>query len=146
MTRKLSVMETFHKHGELWSDVEYGPQGFVFLNRNPSDKRRGVYAFVSQYGIEKVGKIDNAKGISRRSYQYSRGALLKDASDILWDRTMTGELKGETLEFYFIHVPDAQEIVCGISLETAPIRALELELSKMARGEDSPMRLSGAGN
>tara|TARA_B100000795_G_scaffold192872_1_gene147262 strand:- start:267 stop:707 length:441 start_codon:yes stop_codon:yes gene_type:complete len=146
MTRKLSVMETFHKHGELWSDVEYGPQGFVFLNRNPSDKRRGVYAFVSQYGIEKVGKIENAKGIAIRTYQYSRCTLLRDASDILWDNAMTGELKDETLEFYFIHIPDAQEVVCGISLETAPIRALELELSKMARGEDSPMRLSGAGN
>ena len=143
---KLSVMETFHKYGELWSDVEYGSKGFVFINRNPSDKRRGVYAFVSRYGIEKVGKIENAKGIAARSYQYSRCTLLRDASDIIWDNAMTGELKGETLEFYFIHIPDVQEVVCGISLETAPIRALEKELSTMARGENSPMRLAGAGN
>ena len=43
MTRKLSVMETFQTIWRpLWSDVEYGPQGFVSSDRNPSDNRREV--------------------------------------------------------------------------------------------------------
>ena len=50
------VIERFTQLGELWSDVDYTETGWTFHDRNPSDKRRGVYAFIGIDGIEKVGK------------------------------------------------------------------------------------------
>ena len=65
-------------------------------------------------------------GISRRSYQYSRGAILRDVTlTSFWDgdRSMIqSELKGKTLQFYCIHAADVQQLVCGISLDAAPIQ------------------------
>jgi hypothetical protein len=147
----MDVKTIFKTYGELWSDVEYGENGWDFHDRNPSDRRRGVYAFVSRFGIEKVGKIENKMGVSARSYGYisskRRIELGKnDASDALWDNVMTSELSGEILEFYFIPLESHETEICGVLVETAPIRPLEHKLSTMARAEGHPMRLSGAGN
>ena len=52
------VIDRFKKLGELWSDVEYTETGWTFNGRDPSDTRRGVYAFIGIDGIEKVGKAE----------------------------------------------------------------------------------------
>jgi hypothetical protein len=150
----MNVQTIFETHGELWSTVEYTENGWLFHDRNPSDRRRGVYAFVSEYGIEKVGKIENANGVAARTYQYQssksriNNGRYADASDLLWDDVMTNDeqLVGQTLLFFFIPLDTVTATVCGVEVETAPIRPLELQLSKMARDEANPMRLSGKGN
>ena len=145
------VIERFKQLGELWSDVEYTETGWTFHDRNPSDKRRGVYAFIGIDGIEKVGKIENAKGVAARTYQYSRSLKRitedrNDASDTLWHEVMTNDLKGQALEFYFLPVESKIETIHGVEIEIDGIRALEKQLSTLARVEDNPMRLSGKGN
>ena len=149
----MTVTETFKSFGELWSDVEYGSNGWDFINRTPSDRRRGVYAFISEFGIEKVGKIENVKGVAARSYQYISSKKRcdvgkNDASDMLWHIAMTtdNELVDTTMEFWFIPLESVTTTVCGVEIETAPIRALEHKLSVMARSEGNPMRLAGGGN
>lgn len=147
------VYDIFKQNGELWSTVTYSDSnGWDFANRISSDRRRGVYAFVSKYGIEKVGKIENAKGVSARTYQYetSKSRIQKgkhaDASDVLWDKMMLTELKNETLQYYFIPVEDETITKFGIDIDVSYIRSLEKNLSMMARTEGNPMRLSGSGN
>ena len=147
------VYDIFKQNGELWSFVSYSDsEGWNFAQRTPSDRRRGVYAFVSKYGIEKVGKIENAKGVSARSYQYetSKSRIQKgkhaDASDMLWDKMMLTELKGENMKFYFLPIEDETITLFGIEIDVSYIRSLEKNLSMMARTEGNPMRLSGSGN
>ena len=145
------VIDRFKEFGELWSDVEYTSSGWRFYNRNASDKRRGVYAFIGVDGIEKVGKTEDADGIRSRTGSYIRSLKRirdnkEDSSDLLWDKVMTNDLKGQTLEFYFLPVETKTEKIHGIEIEIDGIRALEKELSTRARAEDNPMRLSGKGN
>ena len=139
------------QHCEKWSDVTYGKTGFIFEQRDASDGRRGVYIFVSKDGIEKVGKIENAKGIKVRSYQYEKSfdrikKKKEDASDRLWFDVMTNELQGYSLEIYFYPIGTEPKILDGIEIEVAPIREFEKELSQRARADGHPMRLSGSGN
>jgi len=145
------VIDRFKELGELWSDVEYTSTGWTFHDRNPSDKRRGVYAFIGVDGIEKVGKIENAKGVAARTYQYSTSLKRimenkNDPSDALWDEVMNNDLRDQAFEFYFLPVETRIETIHGVEVPIDGIRALEKELSTQARAEDNPMRLSGKGN
>ena len=145
------VIDRFKKLGELWSDVEYTETGWTFHGRDPSDTRRGVYAFIGIDGIEKVGKAENADGIRARTGQYtlSKKRLNEnraDKSDALWDEVMNDDLKDRTLEFYFLPVESKIETIHGVEIEIDGIRPLEKELSTQARVEGNPMRLSGKGN
>ena len=145
------VIDRFKKLGELWSDVEYTETGWTFNNRDASDTRRGVYAFIGINGIEKVGKAEQDDGIRARTGQYtlSKKRLNEDRadkSDALWDEVMNDDLKDRTLEFYFLPVESKIEIIHGVEIEVDGIRSFEKALSTQARVEDNPMRLSGKGN
>ena len=147
----MTVLERFKQLGELWSDVEYTEKGWIYHDRNPSDKRRGVYAFISVDGIEKVGKTEDECGIRSRTGSYIRSLKRimdnkQDPSDLLWHKVMTNDLKEKTLEFYFLPVEVKIETIHGVEIEIDGIRAFEKKLSTLARVEDNPMRLSGKGN
>ena len=151
----MKTLDWVKQNCEKWSDVTYGKDGFIFEQRDASDGRRGVYIFVSKDGIEKVGKIENQKGIKARSYQYEKSfdrikknyqSSGADASDRLWFDVMTNELQGYSLEFYFCPIATETKVLHGIEIEAAPIREFEKELSRRARADGHPMRLSGKGN
>jgi len=151
----MNTLNFFKTHAELWSTVKWeNDKGFVFYDRDAADRRQGVYAFVSKYGIEKVGKIENAHGVKARTYQYQHAYRrletgINDRSDVLWEAMCaepTAPLYDTQMDFYFFPC-DAQNIdIHGITVETSYIRNLEKTLSEMARKENHPMRLAGKGN
>lgn len=146
-----NIINWIKQNCEYYSDVEYGKNGFIFHSRDASDKRRGIYFFINNNDIQKVGKVEQQEGIRARTGQYQRSLSriknkTNDASDLLWDSTMNTHLKNKTLEFWFYPIETEIRNYNGIEVQIDGIRACEFELSTWARNEGHSMHLAGKGN
>jgi len=114
-------------------------------------RSRGVYFLVSSHGIEKVGSALGRGGIRQRMSNYTRKYSQLKASDptnMLWDTSMNGCLRGESISVYFMVVPDEEprsiETPLGsVEVIMNPTLNIEAHFFGIAKREGEPMRLCG---
>ncbi len=111
--------------------------------------KAAVYCLFSHLDqrIQKVGKAEGASGLSQRFLAYTKAStparMARDATDRLWQRVMTGPLRGQALSVYYLLTPPV-ELECPVrvpeinrvrahwarDLETVLSKALRLELAQ----------------
>lgn len=145
----MKAIDWFKKHSSIvienvvWND----DKGFHIPGK--LTKLKGIYAFVSDEGIEKVGKADGKTGITGRMSHYRTSVnritnlSSPDRSCIHQRKTMTeGALKDKKLTLYVYLVTPTEATIDGITVNVSPARELEIALSEMATKDNEPMRLS----
>lgn len=113
-------------------------------------KWRGIYFLLSSRGIEKVGSARGQKGMKRRFADYVRRCKrlrTEDRTCVLWDRVMTGEMKGEEIRVYCMEIDDSLQHVetalgC-VEVNSGFVLGVEAHYFSQAVTENEPMRLCG---
>ena len=113
-------------------------------------KKKGIYFLVSEHGIEKVGSARGKYGLRGRLQGYCRKKVdetKRDSTDMLWERVMEGELRGERISVYCLEMDECIEEVetkMGVvRVEYVPVLEVEAYYFREARLRGEPMRLSG---
>lgn len=149
---KINVLETIKKNfiflgKSKWNSEEYG---FRELPECPC-VGPGVYAFMLDDDILKIGKADGVKGLQSRLKNYASKnksrvtGIHQDRFTLKMNESMnSAKLKGKSISVHYYETKVLHTNELGIKVPMTSARQLEKQLSILARAQGHSMTLSGS--